>query len=95
MRNPIENIIEMSHAAGARVLIDCAQGAPHERIDFDSLGADFVAISAHKMAGPTGIGCLLVRRDAMAEMGPFMTGGSMIKRVSTEGSTFQLSLIHI
>ena len=89
VRNPVENIVEMSHSVGARVLIDCAQGAPHERIDFDSLGADFVAISAHKMAGPTGIGCLLVKRDAMAEMGPFMTGGSMIKRVTTEGSTFQ------
>ena len=89
VRNPVEKIIEKSHTAGARVLIDCAQGAPHERIDFDSLGADFVAISAHKMAGPTGIGCILVRRDAMEEMGPFMTGGSMIKRVTTEGSTFQ------
>jgi len=89
VRNPVEEIIEKSHAVGARVLIDCAQGAPHERIDFDSLGADFVAISAHKMAGPTGIGCILVRRDAMEEMVPFMTGGSMIKRVTTEGSTFQ------
>ena len=89
VRNPVENIVEMSHSVGARVLIDCAQGAPHERINFDSLGADFVAISAHKMAGPTGIGCILVKRDAMAEMGPFMTGGSMIKRVTTEGSTFQ------
>ena len=89
VRNPVEEIIEKSHAVGARVLIDCAQGAPHERIDFDTLGADFVAISAHKMAGPTGIGCILVRRDAMAEMVPFMTGGSMIKRVTTEGSTFQ------
>ena len=89
VRNPVEKIIEKSHTAGARVLIDCAQGAPHERIDFDSLGADFVAISAHKMAGPTGIGCILVRRDAMEEMVPFMTGGSMIKRVTTEGSTFQ------
>ena len=88
-RNPVEDIVEMSHSVGARVLIDCAQGAPHERIDFDSLGADFVAISAHKMAGPTGIGCILVKRDAMAEMGPFMTGGLMIKRVTTEGSTFQ------
>ena len=89
VRNPVEDIIEKSHAVGAKVLIDCAQGAPHERIHFDSLGADFVAISAHKMAGPTGIGCILVRRDAMAEMRPFMTGGSMIKRVTTEGSTFQ------
>ena len=89
VRNPVEEIIEKSQAVGARVLIDCAQGAPHERIDFDTLGADFVAISAHKMAGPTGIGCILVRRDAMGEMVPFMTGGSMIKRVTTEGSTFQ------
>ncbi|SVC72038.1 uncharacterized protein METZ01_LOCUS324892, partial [marine metagenome] len=89
VRNPVEKIVKMSHSVGARVLIDCAQGAPHEKIDFDSLGADFVAISAHKMAGPTGIGCILVKRDAMAEMGPFMTGGSMIKRVTTEGSTFQ------
>ena len=88
VRNPVEEIIEKSQAVGARVLIDCAQGAPHERIDFDTLGADFVAISAHKMAGPTGIGCILVRRDAMAEMVPFMTGGPMIKRVTTEGSTF-------
>ncbi len=89
VRNPVEEIIEKSQAVGARVLIDCAQGAPHERIDFDSLKVDFVAISAHKMAGPTGIGCILVRRDAMEEMVPFMTGGSMIKRVTTKGSTFQ------
>ena len=89
VRNPIEEIIEKSQAVGARVLIDCAQGAPHERINFDSLKADFVAISAHKMAGPTGIGCILVKRDAMEEMVPFMTGGSMIKRVTTKGSTFQ------
>ncbi len=89
VRNPIEDIIEMSHAAGARILLDCAQGAPHERIDFDSMGADFVAISAHKMAGPTGIGCLLVKPDAMEQMSPFMTGGLVIKTVSTEGTTFQ------
>ena len=89
VRNPIEDIIEMSHAAGARILLDCAQGAPHERIHFDQLGADFVAISAHKMAGPTGIGCLLVKSDAMEQMAPFMTGGLVIKSVSTEGTTFQ------
>ena len=89
IRNPIERIIELSHSQGARVLLDCAQGAPHERIRFDDSGVDFVAISAHKMGGPTGIGCLLVKKDAMAQMGPFMTGGSMIKTVSTDGSTFQ------
>ena len=89
VRNPVERVVELSHAAGAKVLLDCAQGAPHERIEFDESGVDFVAISAHKMGGPTGIGCLLAKKDAMAQMGPFMTGGSMIKRVSTEGSTFQ------
>ncbi|MFL2975255.1 MAG: aminotransferase class V-fold PLP-dependent enzyme [Candidatus Thalassarchaeaceae archaeon] len=89
IRNPIERIIELSHSQGARVLLDCAQGAPHEKIRFDDSGVDFVAISAHKMGGPTGIGCLLVKKDAMSQMGPFMTGGSMIKTVSTDGSTFQ------
>jgi cysteine desulfurase/selenocysteine lyase len=89
IRNPIERIVEKAHSNGAKVLLDCAQGAPHERINFDDSGADFVAISAHKMGGPTGIGCLLVKRDAMEQMGPFMTGGSMIKTVSTQGSTFQ------
>ncbi len=89
IRNPIERIVELSHNNGARVLLDCAQGAPHERINFDHSGVDFVAVSAHKMGGPTGIGCLLVKRDAMEQMGPFMTGGSMIKTVSTIGSTFQ------
>ena len=82
IRNPIERIIEISHLAGARVLLDCAQGAPHELIEFDNSQVDFVAISAHKMGGPTGIGCLLVRNDAMEQMGPFMPGGSMIKRAS-------------
>ena len=89
IRNPVEDIIQISHQSGAKVLIDCAQGAPHEKINFDDSKCDFIAISAHKMAGPTGIGCLLVRKDAMDEMGPFMTGGSMIKTVTTEGSTFQ------
>lgn len=89
IRNPVEEIIQMSHDSGAKVLIDCAQGAPHEQINFDDSECDFIAISAHKMAGPTGIGCLLVRKDVMEEMGPFMTGGSMIKSVTTKGSTFQ------
>jgi cysteine desulfurase/selenocysteine lyase len=89
IRNPIEQIIEMSKEVGAHVLLDCAQGAPHEKIDFNNLGADFIAISAHKMAGPTGIGCLLAASERITEMGPFMTGGSMIKTVTTDGSTYQ------
>ncbi|HIG33605.1 MAG TPA: SufS family cysteine desulfurase [Candidatus Poseidoniales archaeon] len=89
IRNPIERIVELAHSQGARVLLDCAQSAPHERIRFDDSGVDFVAISAHKMGGPTGIGCLLIKKEVMGQMGPFMTGGSMIKTVSTDGSTFQ------
>ena len=89
IRNPIEQIIQMSKEVGAHVLLDCAQGAPHEKIDFNNLGADFIAISAHKMAGPTGIGCLLAASERITEMGPFMTGGSMIKTVTTDGSTYQ------
>ena len=89
VRNPIEKIIQLSHSSGAKVLLDCAQAAPHEQISFDAMNVDFVAISAHKMAGPTGIGCLLVKKEIMQEMAPFMTGGSMIRTVTTQGSTFQ------
>jgi cysteine desulfurase/selenocysteine lyase len=89
IRNPIEEIVKMSKENNCKVLIDCAQGAPHEKINFKNLGADFLAISAHKMAGPTGIGCLLTSNERIQEMGPFMTGGSMIKKVTTDGSTFK------
>jgi len=89
IRNPIEDIIRMSKQVDCKVLIDCAQGAPHEKINFETLDADFLAISAHKMAGPTGIGCLLTSKERIQEMGPFMTGGSMIKKVTTDGSTFK------
>ena len=58
VRNPVERIIEQAHASGARVLLDAAQGAPHTRIDVSELDVDFLAVSAHKMLGPTGIGCL-------------------------------------
>ena len=89
IRNPIEEIVKMSKENNCKVLIDCAQGAPHEKINFENLGADFLAISANKMAGPTGIGCLLTSNERIQEMGPFMTGGSMIKKVTTDGSTFK------
>ena len=89
IRNPIEEIVKMSKENNCKVLIDCAQGTPHEKINFENLGADFLAISAHKMAGPTGIGCLLTSNERIQEMGPFMTGGSMIKKVTTDGSTFK------
>jgi len=89
VRNPVEHIIQQAHAAGARVLLDAAQGAPHTRIDVTELEVDFLAVSAHKMLGPTGIGCLTVKEDAFAEMAPFMGGGDMIDQVTVEGSTYQ------
>ena len=87
--NPVEKIISLSKSKGAKVLLDAAQSAPHQYIDFKSLGADFMAFSAHKMCGPTGIGALLVTNDVFDEMQPFMGGGDMIETVSIHGSTFQ------
>ncbi len=89
VRNPVEEIISKSKKVGARVLIDAAQAVPHEMIDFKELGADFLAFSAHKMCGPTGIGALLISDGAFSEMEPFMGGGDMIETVTLQGSTYQ------
>ena len=89
VRNPLEEIIAKSHDAGARVLVDAAQGVPHASVDFEAFGADFMAFSAHKMCGPTGIGALLVSEDVFSEMEPFMGGGDMIETVTVDGSTYQ------
>tara|TARA_Y100000766_G_C18883657_1_gene594719 strand:- start:419 stop:1612 length:1194 start_codon:yes stop_codon:yes gene_type:complete len=89
VRNPLEEIIELAHENGSLVLIDAAQGVPHERIDFKHLKADFMAFSAHKMCGPTGIGALLIDGDVFETMQPFMGGGDMIETVTVNGSTFQ------
>ena len=87
--NPVEQIVQVAQQNGAKVLLDAAQSAPHQDIDFNKLGAGFMAFSAHKMCGPTGIGALLVSDDAFAEMKPFMGGGDMIETVSIHGSTYQ------
>ena len=87
--NPVEKIVEIAKQNGAKVLLDAAQSAPHQDIDFVALGADFMACSAHKMCGPTGIGALLVSDEAFDEMQPFMGGGDMIETVSIHGSTYQ------
>lgn len=87
--NPVEKIISLAKQNGARVLLDAAQSVPHQSVDFQELGADFMAFSAHKMCGPTGIGALLVANDAFEQMEPFMGGGDMIETVSIHGSTYQ------
>lgn len=89
IRNPIEEIIQSGKQIGAKILLDAAQAVPHSTVDFSACGADFLAFSAHKMCGPTGIGALLVNEESFAKMQPFLGGGDMIETVSLEGSTYQ------
>jgi len=79
--NPIAEIAARAHAAGAVVMVDGAQAAPHLPLDVHALGADFYAWTAHKAYGPTGIGVLHGRRELLEEMPPFLGGGHMIARV--------------
>ncbi|HWT22860.1 MAG TPA: SufS family cysteine desulfurase [Solirubrobacteraceae bacterium] len=79
--NPIEEIVRRAHAAGAVVLVDGSQAAPHLPLDIAALGADFYAWTAHKAYGPTGIGVLHGRREILEAMPPFLGGGHMISRV--------------
>jgi cysteine desulfurase/selenocysteine lyase len=86
--NPIAEITRRAHDAGALVLVDGAQAAPKLAIDVGALGADFYAITGHKIYGPTGIGALWARLDLLDAMPPFLGGGSMIRRVTKAGSTY-------
>ena len=79
--NPIAEIARLAHAAGAVVVVDASQSVPHCPVDVKALGADFVAFTAHKMLGPTGIGALWGRRDLLEAMPPFLAGGEMIREV--------------
>ncbi len=79
--NPIAEIVRLAHAAGAITLVDGAQSVPHLPVDVQALGVDFLAFSAHKMLGPTGIGALYGRQDLLEDMPPFLGGGDMIKTV--------------
>lgn len=86
--NPIKEIISMAHQAGAKVLIDGAQAAPHMPIDVQDLGADFYAFSGHKLYGPTGIGILYGKESILEMMPPYQGGGDMIKTVAFECTTY-------
>jgi cysteine desulfurase/selenocysteine lyase len=79
--NPITDIARRVHAAGALLLVDGAQSVPHLPVDVQTLGADFLAFSGHKMCGPTAIGVLWGRQALLEAMPPFMGGGDMIRRV--------------
>ena len=86
--NPFVEMTRAAKAAGATVLIDGAQGAPHLGIDVQAAGCDFYAFSSHKMCGPTGVGVLYGRRELLEAMPPFMGGGDMINVVRLESSTY-------
>jgi cysteine desulfurase/selenocysteine lyase len=86
--NPVKLIAEQAHAVGAKVLVDGAQSVPHMPVDVRELGCDFLAFSGHKMCGPTGIGVLWGRRALLEAMPPFLGGGSMIKVVELDESTY-------
>jgi cysteine desulfurase/selenocysteine lyase len=85
--NDIRPLADAAHAAGARVLVDACQSVPHLPCDVQAWDADFVAFSAHKMLGPTGIGALWARRALLEEMPPFLGGGEMIRDVRLDGFT--------
>lgn len=79
--NPAADIIRMAHSAGAITVVDAAQSVPHLKVDAQALDADFLAFSAHKMCGPTGIGALYGKAELLESMPPFLGGGDMIKEV--------------
>jgi cysteine desulfurase/selenocysteine lyase len=86
--NPLAEIAVLAHEAGALVLADGAQAAPKLPLDLAELDVDFYAMTGHKLYGPTGIGALWAKLDLLRGMPPFLGGGSMIRKVTKEGTTY-------
>lgn len=86
--NPVQEIVTLAHAAGARVLVDAAQSVPHMPVDVGAIGCDFMAFSGHKMCGPTGIGVLYGKTELLESIPPFLVGGGMIERVGLTDATW-------
>ena len=84
---PLRTIVDAAHAVGAVVVVDAAQYVPHHVTDVQAMGADFVALTGHKMLGPTGIGVLWGRETLLDAMPPFLGGGGMIREVRLDGFT--------
>lgn len=85
---PVAQMARMAHHAGATVVVDGAQGVPHLSVDVQTLGADFYVFSGHKLFGPTGIGAVYGRRELLESMPPWQGGGSMIKHVSFDSTSY-------
>jgi cysteine desulfurase/selenocysteine lyase len=88
VENPVKEIIAAAHKFNAKVLIDGAQSCGHMKVDVQALDADFYTMSGHKMCGPTGIGILYGKEDALNELPPYQGGGEMIDQVSFEKTTY-------
>jgi cysteine desulfurase/selenocysteine lyase len=86
--NPVRRMIELAHRAGAVVLVDGAQAAPHLAVDVQALDADFYAVSAHKIYGPSGVGVLYGKQALLEAMPPWQGGGDMILSVTFEKTTY-------
>lgn len=86
--NPIKKISEVAHKHGATMIVDGAQSTPHFKIDVQDLGADFFALSGHKLCGPMGIGALYGKKELLEKMPPFLTGGEMIEYVTRDSATW-------
>lgn len=85
---PVAELVDRAKAVGALTVLDVCQSVPHQPVDLPALQVDFAAFSGHKMLGPTGIGALYGRADLLAELPPFLTGGSMIETVTMESATY-------
>ena len=86
--NPVAEMIRIAHDRGIPVLLDSAQAVPHMPVDVQALGCEFLAFSAHKVYGPTGVGAVYVRKDIMESMPPYQAGGDMIAMVTFEKTTY-------
>lgn len=87
--NPVREMARMAHDAGAYFLVDGAQSVPHFPVDVRELDCDFLAFSAHKLYGPTGVGVLYGKEELLERMPPYQGGGEMIARVTFEKTTFE------
>ncbi|MFM1974205.1 MAG: hypothetical protein RL524_192 [Actinomycetota bacterium] len=86
--NPLDEIVKRAHEVGAVVVLDACQSVPHMKVDVTALDIDFMAFSGHKAVGPTGIGVFWGKAELLADLPPFLTGGSMIETVTMSGATW-------